>query len=131
MPKFVIGPDVALALAKNNTYVRDEHQLLAPTLLRSQILSSLYRAVREGEITREEAEDRLQYVRALRLRFLGDRVLQQVAWKLDDQLGWPDTFDAEYLALTRLQADAFVTLNAELATAVKGVVSIATIEALS
>jgi hypothetical protein len=27
----------------------------------------------------------------LRIRLLGDRVLQRVAWKIADQLGWHDT----------------------------------------
>jgi predicted nucleic acid-binding protein len=130
MPRYVISPDVALYLAQDETVVADEHQLLAPTLLRSQTLSLLYRAVREGEVTKE-ADRRLNYVRALRIRLLGDRVLQQVAWKIAEQLGWPDTLDAEYLALTQLQADAFITLDSELARAVNGVVTTAAIEALS
>ena len=41
------------------------------------------------------------------------------------------TDDAEYVALTQLQADAFITLDADLAGAVKGLVTIAPIEALS
>jgi predicted nucleic acid-binding protein len=45
-------------------------------------------------------------------------------------VGWASTYDAEYVALTQLQADAFVTLDAELARRVAGVVSTATIEAL-
>jgi predicted nucleic acid-binding protein len=115
----VIGPDVALRLARDEAVMPEEHQLLAPTLLRSQVLSLLYRAVREGEISRKDADRRLNYVRALRIRLLGDRVLQNVAWKIADQFGWHDTLDAEYIALTQLQADAFVTLDAELARAVK------------
>jgi predicted nucleic acid-binding protein len=54
-----------------------------------------------------------------------------VAWKIADQLGWPDTLDAEYVALTQLQADAFITLDAELADAVKGLVMVSPIEALT
>jgi hypothetical protein len=42
-----------------------------------------------------------------------------------------DTLDAEYVALTQPQADAFITLDAELAHTVKGVVMIVPIEALS
>jgi len=38
--------------------------------------------------------------------------------------------DAEYLALTQLQADAFVTLNAKLARSVRGVVTVASIDEL-
>jgi lipopolysaccharide biosynthesis glycosyltransferase len=48
-----------------------------------------------------------------------------------DQLKWPDTFDAEYIALTKLQADAFITLDGELASAVKDVVALAPFEVLS
>jgi predicted nucleic acid-binding protein len=129
--RYVIGPDVALRLAHDEAVIPDEHQLVAPTLLRSQLLALLYQAVRRGEMTKKDADRQLDYVRALRIRLLGDRVLQNVAWKIADQLGWPDTLDAEYVALTQLQADAFITLDAELARAVKGLVMIAPIEALS
>lgn len=131
MTKYVIGPDAALRLAHDEAVIPDEHQLLAPTLLRSQMLSLLYRAARQGEMTKKEADRQLNYVRALRVRLLGDRVLQSVAWKIADQHGWPDTLDAEYVALTQLQADAFITLDAELAHAVKGMVTVASLEALS
>ena len=130
MTKYVIGPDTALYLADHETVIAGEHQLLAPTLLRSQVLSLLYRAVRRKEMTKKEADRRLDYLRALRIRLLGDRVLQQVAWKIADQLGWPDTLDAEYLALTQLQADAFVTLDAKLIRSVKGIVKTAPVDAL-
>jgi predicted nucleic acid-binding protein len=129
--RYVIGPDVALHLARDEAVIPDEHQLLAPTLLRSQLLSLLYRAVRQGEMTKKDADRQLDYIRALRIRLLGDRVLQNVAWKLADELGWPDTLDAEYVALTRLQADAFITLDVDLANAVRGLVVIASVEALS
>ncbi len=72
----------------------------------------------------------MDYVRGLRIRLLGDRVLQSTAWKIADKLGWPDTFDAEYVALTHLQADAFVTLDMRLAEAVKDLVTVAPIEEL-
>src|SRR6266581_6187992 len=106
MTRYVIGPDVAIRLAHDQAVIRGEHQILAPALFRSQLLSLLYQAVHRGEITKKDAERRLSYVRGLRIRLLGDRVLQNLAWKVADQLGWPDTFDAEYVALTRLQADA-------------------------
>ena len=131
MTRYVIGPDVAIRLAYDQAVIRDEHQILAPTLLRSQLLSLLYRAVNRGELMKKEAEQRLDYVRGLRIRLLGDRVLQKVAWKVADQLGWSDTFDAEYVALTQLQADALITLDGQLAHAVKDLVSVAPIKALS
>ena len=102
MTRYVVSPDVAIRLAHERAVIGDQHQILASTLLRSQMLSSLYQAVGRGEMTKKDAEQRLDYVRGLRVRLLGDRVLQNVAWKVADQLGWPDTFDAEYVALTPL-----------------------------
>ncbi len=131
MTKYVIGADVAIRLAADDAAIPDEHRILAPTLLRSQLLSRLYQAVQRGEMTKKDAERRLDHVRALRIRLLGDRVLQNVAWKVADQLGWSDTFDAEYVALTQLQADAFITLDSQLAHAVKDLVAVAPVEALS
>ncbi len=130
MTKYVIGPDVALALAANKAEIRGEHQLLAPTLIRSQILSLLYQAVRRGELDNKDAEQQLNYLRGLRIRLLGDRVLQGTAWKVAEQLGWADTFDAEYVALTQLQADALITLDDRLADAVRDLVEVASIDAL-
>jgi predicted nucleic acid-binding protein len=130
MTRYVIGPDVAIRLAQEQAVVGDGHQILAPTLLRSQMLSSLYQAVHRGEMTKKDAEQRLNYLRGLRIRLLGDRVLQNVAWKVADQLGWPDTFAAEYVALTQLQADALITLDDQLAQAVKELVTVAPVEAL-
>ena len=130
MTKYVIGPVVALRLAEDRAVIRAEHQLLAPTLVRSQLLSLLYQAVRRGEVTKQDAEAQLDYFRGLRIRLLGDRVLQSVAWKVADQLGWVDTFDAEYIALTQLQGDAFVTLDERLADEVQDLVTVASIEAL-
>jgi predicted nucleic acid-binding protein len=72
----------------------------------------------------------LARIRAIPIRLLGDAVLRRRAWNLAEQLGWAETYDAEYLALTQLQADAFVTLDTELARRVEGVVPTATIEAL-
>jgi len=54
-------------------------------------------------------------INSLRIRFLGDRVLQREAWKVAHELGWETTYDAEYVALTRFQADAFVTADESLA----------------
>jgi hypothetical protein len=42
MTKYVIGPDVALRLAHEEAVIPDEHQVLAPALLRSQLLTLLY-----------------------------------------------------------------------------------------
>jgi predicted nucleic acid-binding protein len=129
--RYAIGPDVVQRLALDGVVVPVEHQLVAPALLRSQLVSQLYQAVRAGEMTKRDADHVLDHMRSLRIRLLGDRVLQAVAWKVADRLDWPDTFAAEYVAVTQLQADALVTLDTQLADAVKGLVRTATYQELA
>jgi predicted nucleic acid-binding protein len=131
MTRFVVDTSAVLHLASEGIEVKGAHQLLAPTLLRSQTLSALHEAVQRGEIPADVARDRLTNVRRMRIRLLGDAVLQRRAWELADQLGWATTYNAEYVALTQLQADAFVTLDAELARSVEGIVATASIDALN
>jgi predicted nucleic acid-binding protein len=57
-------------------------------------------------------------------------VLRRRAWEIADQLGWASTYDAEYIALTLLQADAFVTLDAKLGRKVKEIVVTASVDDL-
>ena len=130
MTRFVVDCGAVLRLASDEIEVRAEHELLAPTLLRSQTLSAVHQAVHAGEIPKGVALDRLTRVWAMPIRLLGDAVLRRRAFDLAERLGWAETYDAEYVALTQLQADAFVTLDAELARRVEGIVPTATIEAL-
>jgi predicted nucleic acid-binding protein len=130
MTRFVVDCGVVLQLASEGIDVPTEHELLAPTLLRSQTLSALREAVHADEIQPDVALDRLTRIWAMPIRLLGDAVLRRRAWNLADELGWAETYDAEYVALTLLQADAFVTLDTELARQVEGIVTTAPIESL-
>lgn len=130
MTRFVVDAGAVLHLVGEGIEIPAEHRLLAPTLLRSQVLSALHEAVARGEFTADMARERLTRIRRLPIRLLGDAVLQRRAWELADRLGWASTYAAEYLALTQLQADAFVTLDADLARSVEGVVAIASIDAI-
>ena len=130
MTKFVVDAGAVLHLASEGAEVPKVHKLLAPTLLRSQTLSALHEAVQRGEIPADVARDQLKRIARMPIRLLGDAVLRRRAWDLADQLGWASTYDAEYVALTQLQADAFITLDAELARSVEGIVATASIDAL-
>lgn len=130
MTRFVVDASAVLQLAGAGIEVSAEHELLAPTLLRSQTLSALHEAVQRGELPAEVARDRLARVGRMPIRLLGDAVLRRRAWEVADRLGWASTYDAEYVALTLLQADAFVTLDGELARSVEGIVATASIDAL-
>jgi predicted nucleic acid-binding protein len=131
MTRFVVDAGVVLHLASTDIEVSDAHELLAPTLLRSQTLSALHEAVQRGELPVDVARERLARIGRMPIRLLGDAVLRRRAWEVADQLGWASTYEAEYVALTQLQADAFVTLDAELARSVEGIVATASIDALS
>ena len=130
LTRFVVDCDTLLRIAAGEIEVAAEHKLVAPTLVRSQALSALYEAARRGEISAAEGIERVTRINSLKVRFLGDKVLQRQAWKVANQLGWETTYDAEYVALTTLQADAFITSDRELARAVSGLVETASIEAL-
>jgi predicted nucleic acid-binding protein len=106
------------------------HQLLAPTLLRSQVLSQLHEAVHRGEIAADVGRDLLARTGQIKIRYLGDAVLRRRAWDLAETLGWASTYDAEYVALTQLQGDALVTLDPALARLAAEVVHVASIDDL-
>jgi hypothetical protein len=55
-----------------------EHSLAAPTLLRSQALALVYESVYRGEIDERTGRKVLDDIRGLRIRLLGDRVLQDM-----------------------------------------------------
>jgi predicted nucleic acid-binding protein len=130
MTRFVVDVGAVLHLAREELRISAEHELLAPTLLRSQTLSEVHEAVHRGELAANVASDLLERIWKMPIRLLGDAVLRRKAWRVADQMGWPDTYTAEYVALTLLQADAFVTLDAELAKSLDGIVATAMIDAL-
>jgi len=126
MTTFVIDARVAIDLAITGGTIPPEHGLAAPTLLRSQALALVYESVHRGEIDERTGRKVLDDIRGLRIRLLGDRALQDHAWRIAAKLNRPDTYQAEYIALTHLQADALVTLDDELAAAARAFVRTAT-----
>ncbi|WP_237165860.1 type II toxin-antitoxin system VapC family toxin [Mycolicibacterium peregrinum] len=78
--------------------------------------------MRRGELDEPAARKVLDGIRGLRIRLLGDRVLQDRAWRIAAQLDWSDTYQAEYIALTQLQADALATADRKLADAARAFV---------
>ncbi len=122
MTRFVIDAPVAIDLAADGATIPPEHSLVAPTLLHSQALALVYESVRRGEIDERIGRKVLDDIRGLRIRLLGDRVLQDHAWRIAAKLNWPDTYQAEYIALTQLQADALATADRKLAAAARAFV---------
>jgi predicted nucleic acid-binding protein len=65
------------------------------------------------------------------MRLLGDRVSRRTAWRIAREQDWETTYDAEYLAITELQADALVTIDPAMVRKAKNVVPLAGIDALT
>ncbi|PZS15937.1 MAG: hypothetical protein DLM57_11675 [Pseudonocardiales bacterium] len=131
MARYVIDAPTLLHLVSASVQVRPEHQLLAPNVIRSQALSLLLAAVGNGELSEDVALQRHDRLTELKMRLLGDRMSRRTAWKIAREQGWTTTYDAEYCAVTRLQADAFVTIDATMAAKVQGVIPTATLGALT
>jgi predicted nucleic acid-binding protein len=122
MTIFVIDAPVAISLAADGVTIPREHSLTAPTLLRSQVLARVYGSMHRGEIDDRTGRKLLDDIRGLRIRLLGDRSLQDHAWRIAAKLNWADTYQAEYIALTQLQADALATADTKLAAAARAFV---------
>ena len=87
--------------------------------------------MRHGDLTEDLALQHHERVTELKMRLLGDRVSRRTAWKIAREQGWETTYDAEYLAVTKLQADALVTIDPALVIKAKDVVPLAPLEALT
>jgi predicted nucleic acid-binding protein len=129
--RFVVDASAVLAVLADGITVDPEHELVAPTLLRSEVLSRLHEAVARGELSPEVGLERLERIGRMGIRYLGDGVLRRVAWKIADAQGWDGTSEAEYLALTQLQAHALVTADAAVAGRAEGIVTVATLDDLT
>jgi hypothetical protein len=120
MTRFVVDAGAVLYLASEGIEVSSDHELLAPTLVRSQTLSVLHEAVHRGELPADVARERLERVWRMPIRLLGDAVLRRRAWEAAEGMGWAETYTAEYIALTQLQADASSPLTRNWRAALKG-----------
>ena len=127
----MIDAPTLLHLVAESVEVSRTHQLVAPNLIRSQALSRLLAAVRHGDITEEVALQRHERLTEVKVRLLGDRVSRRTAWKIAQEQGWDMTFDAEYLAVTKLQADALITIDPAMANKASHIVPLAPVAALS
>lgn len=127
----MIDAPTLLHLVAENVHVNPAHQLVAPNLLRSQALSLLLTSVRRGELPEAVALERHERFTEMKMRLLNDRVSRMTAWKIALEYGWETTFAAEYVAVTKLQADAFVTIDEAMAAQAADVVPVKDLSVLT
>jgi predicted nucleic acid-binding protein len=130
MTRYVIDAPTLLYLVDAEVHVDPAHQLVAPNAIRSQALELLLHEVRAGTRTEAAALKAHERLTELKMRLLGDRVSRRTAWQLARQHDWATLTDAEYLAVTRLQADALVTVDPRLAAIARDTVAIAAVDDL-
>lgn len=128
--RYVLDPQILLRVVADDRKVASGHQLVAPNSVRSDALGVLLTAVRAGDVTDKEALATHTRVTELKMRLLGDRASRATAWQLAREHDWDTLHWAEYLAVARLQADAVVTVDSELAGLAAGIVPVEPYEAL-
>ena len=131
MTRFVLDASTLLQVVRDGIHVWPGHQLVAPAAIRSEALALLFAAVQRGELTEQVALQHHERLTALKIRVLGDRVSRRTAWRIAREQGWDSTREAEYLAVTRLQADAFVSVDPAARARAEGVVPVGTVDELS
>ena len=130
MARYVIDAPTLLYLADIGPHRAPGHQLVAPNSIRSEGLVLLLHGVRAGRRTDAAALQAHERMTEIKIRLLGDRVSRRTAWQIARQHDWDALRDAEYLAITRLQADALVTVDPRLAAVAQDAVAVASIDAL-
>jgi predicted nucleic acid-binding protein len=131
MTRFVIDAATIVHVVTHEIPISPGHQIVAPNTIRSEALALLFEAVGRGDLTEEAALQCHERITEMKMRVLGDRVSRRTAWRIAREQGWDTISDAEYLAVTRLQADALVTVDPALAAKAEGVVPLAPVEALT
>jgi predicted nucleic acid-binding protein len=131
MTRYVIDAPTLLHIVTEQLEIHPDHQLVAPHAIRSQALTLLLGRVRQGELTEQQARELHTRLTELKIRVLGDRVSRATSFQIANEQHWKTTFDAEYLAVTRLQADALVTVDPEMAAKAEGLVPLAPLSALT
>lgn len=130
MTRYAIDAPTLLHLVTVQLRVDAGHQLVAPNSIRSAALTLLRGQVRDGRLSVKEARELHTRLTELRIRTLGDRVSRWTSFEIALEQGWDTTYDAEYLAVARLQADALVTVD-DMARRAEGIVPVAPLGALS
>jgi predicted nucleic acid-binding protein len=130
MACYAIDAPTLLHLVEHELTVDPAHRLVAPHSIRSEAMGLLLRDVRRGLRSDRQALELHERMTELKMRLLGDRVSRRTAWQIAVAHEWASLRDAECLAIARLQADAFVTVDADLAGKADTVTNVAPLEAL-
>lgn len=90
------------------------HELVAPALLWSEVHSAVHEAVRRRELPADEGSNILRRFAALGVVRRAPAALHATAYAIATELGLAKTYDAEFLALARLEHAVVLTTDGRL-----------------
>lgn len=127
--RLVVDASVVVQLALTGEEPRrlaKRHDLVAPPILASEATSTLAQMAFRGDIPRDAARSAMVSAHALGVRLRRPKKLYETAWDLAASLGWAKTYDAEYVALARLDGIPILTIDERLRRGVGHLVAVVT-----
>jgi predicted nucleic acid-binding protein len=117
----VVDASVLVAMLVESEYneaagraVRRERSIWAPVLVDAEVGNALRRQVRMRKISRREADDALDALRAIRLQRVLHQHLVKRAWELRHNISF---YDGLYIALAEEMDSPLLTVDQKLARA--------------
>jgi len=105
---------VPACLAPDGLRELESERLTAPALMWSEARSVLHELVWRGEVDGWDGAQARDALHRAPVERLDDARLGEESWRLADELGWANTYDAEYLALAQLLGCRLLTVDARL-----------------
>lgn len=124
MTRYAIDAAVAIEMVRSQWSPPADLRLLAPAWLKSHATRIIYDEVLAGDLDDPAAVRLLDDLASVPVRFLADRVSRTTAFRIARQLALVDPVPAEYLAIAKLQTDALVTDDTDLAAWASGIVPV-------
>jgi predicted nucleic acid-binding protein len=114
--RLVVDSSAALRAAVSRQAAAElaRHELLGPPLLWSEVHSAVHEAAWRRELDDSTADRVLAAFGHLGVRRRSPAGLHAEAYRVATELGWAKTYDAEFLALARLEAARVLTTDARL-----------------
>jgi len=105
---------IQLGLAGGHFGPLEGHELVAPPILASEYTSTIAELTYRGEIPLDAAQRAIEQLASFPIWYERPKGLQQRAWSLARELGWPRTYAAEYVALAAVMRSPLLTFDARL-----------------
>ncbi len=114
--RLVVDSGTALRAAMSGAARADlaRHELIGPPLLWSEVHSAVHEAMWRREIEDADAAAALAAFTRLGIKRRAPAALYAEAYRVATELGWAKTYDAEFLALARLEDARVITTDARL-----------------